>query len=263
MSRWEFMRQLEELLSDISPAEREEALQYYNDYFNDAGKENEQEVIAALGTPEQVAAIVKDGLSENAQGAFTDNGFVNGSVVQNEVIAHGAATGDGSATEAGAAGTNAGANAGTNANGASGQYAGTSTRTETKEKEKLPTWAIVLLVIGAIVLSPVLIGLATSALGAIFSAFVAVIGIAIGFVVVTIALFVAALVLVGIGIGNLFQNPLLALGLVGVGFVLAAIAILFMVLAVLLFSKGVPALVRGVKWLWHKLTDKKEENGHE
>ena len=27
MSRWEFMRQLEKLLSDISPNEREEALQ--------------------------------------------------------------------------------------------------------------------------------------------------------------------------------------------------------------------------------------------
>ena len=48
MSRWKFMRQLEELLSDISPNEREEALQYYNDYFNDAGRENEQEVIKAL-----------------------------------------------------------------------------------------------------------------------------------------------------------------------------------------------------------------------
>ena len=65
MSRWEFMRQLEELLSDISPSEREEALQYYNDYFNDAGKENEQEVIKALGSPEQVAQIVKDGLGDN------------------------------------------------------------------------------------------------------------------------------------------------------------------------------------------------------
>ena len=60
MSRWEFMRQLEELLSDISPNEREEALQYYNDYFNDAGRENEQEVIAALGSPEQVAGIVRE-----------------------------------------------------------------------------------------------------------------------------------------------------------------------------------------------------------
>ena len=47
MNRWEFMRQLEKLLSDISPNEREEALQYYNDYFNDAGMENEQEVMKA------------------------------------------------------------------------------------------------------------------------------------------------------------------------------------------------------------------------
>ena len=61
MGRWEFMRKLEELLSDISPSEREEALQYYNDYFNDAGRENEKEVIQALGSPEEVAEIVRSG----------------------------------------------------------------------------------------------------------------------------------------------------------------------------------------------------------
>lgn len=76
MSRWEFMRRLEELLSDISPNEREEALQYYNDYFNDAGRENESSVIEALGSPEQVAKIVKEGLLEGAgQGEFTEKGF--------------------------------------------------------------------------------------------------------------------------------------------------------------------------------------------
>ena len=36
MNRIDFMRQLESLLQNISLAEREEALQYYNDYFNDA-----------------------------------------------------------------------------------------------------------------------------------------------------------------------------------------------------------------------------------
>ena len=43
MNRQEFMKQLEMLLSDISQAEREEALQYYNDYLDDAGIENEEE----------------------------------------------------------------------------------------------------------------------------------------------------------------------------------------------------------------------------
>ena len=36
MTRTEFMKQLQDLLSDISKNEREDALQYYNDYFDDA-----------------------------------------------------------------------------------------------------------------------------------------------------------------------------------------------------------------------------------
>ena len=62
MNRLEFMQQLEALLSDISQGEREEALQYYNDYLNDAGVENEQEVLDAMGSPEQLAKVIKEGL---------------------------------------------------------------------------------------------------------------------------------------------------------------------------------------------------------
>jgi len=56
MNRVDFMKQLESLLQNISPAEREEALQYYNEYFNDAGEENEQDVIEALGNPHKIEA---------------------------------------------------------------------------------------------------------------------------------------------------------------------------------------------------------------
>lgn len=45
MNRKEFMERLERLLWNISDSEREEALQYYNDYFDDAGEENEAKVI--------------------------------------------------------------------------------------------------------------------------------------------------------------------------------------------------------------------------
>ena len=51
MSRKEFMERLEKLLRDISDSEREEALQYYNDYFDDAGAENEAEVLKELVVP--------------------------------------------------------------------------------------------------------------------------------------------------------------------------------------------------------------------
>ena len=43
MNRADFMKQLESLLTGIAPTEREEAIQYYSDYFDDAGAENEQE----------------------------------------------------------------------------------------------------------------------------------------------------------------------------------------------------------------------------
>ena len=48
MNRKQFMEQLERLLSDISEAERQEALEYYEGYFDDAGPENEGEVIREL-----------------------------------------------------------------------------------------------------------------------------------------------------------------------------------------------------------------------
>ena len=37
MNRIEFMTELAALLQDISAEERIEAMQYYNDYFDDAG----------------------------------------------------------------------------------------------------------------------------------------------------------------------------------------------------------------------------------
>ena len=51
MNRAEFMERLQELLEDIPQAEREDALQYYNDYLDDAGTENENAALAALGSP--------------------------------------------------------------------------------------------------------------------------------------------------------------------------------------------------------------------
>lgn len=62
MNRKEFIDKLDYLLQDIEDIEREEALQYYEDYFDEAGSENESQVIKDLGSPERVAAIIKAGL---------------------------------------------------------------------------------------------------------------------------------------------------------------------------------------------------------
>lgn len=59
MNREDFLMRLSSLLQDVSEAEREEALQYYEDYFDDAGKDKEEEIIDSLGSPAEVAKNIK------------------------------------------------------------------------------------------------------------------------------------------------------------------------------------------------------------
>ena len=77
MNRAQFMEQLKKLLSDISEEERQEALDYYESYFDDAGEDQEANVIRELGSPGKVAAIIKADLKGSSQdyGEYTEKGF--------------------------------------------------------------------------------------------------------------------------------------------------------------------------------------------
>ena len=80
MNRVEFMGQLERLLWDIPESDRLDAIAYYNDYFDEAGAENEAQVIRELGSPGKVAAIIKADLnaSGNEQAEYTEHGYSDG-----------------------------------------------------------------------------------------------------------------------------------------------------------------------------------------
>ena len=67
MNRQEFMNQLERLLSDVPEAERQDALAYYEDYFDEAGPEQEAQVIQDLGSPGRVAATIKADLKDGGK----------------------------------------------------------------------------------------------------------------------------------------------------------------------------------------------------
>ena len=71
MGRKEFMEQLAALLGDISPQEREEALDYYERYFDEAG-DDLQQAIDHLGSPQKVAQDIKSGLK--GEYCYTENG---------------------------------------------------------------------------------------------------------------------------------------------------------------------------------------------
>ena len=70
MKREEFLKQLEQLLDGISEEEKADALAFYRSYFEDAGEENEESVIAELESPEKVAQSIKKNL-----GMEKENGF--------------------------------------------------------------------------------------------------------------------------------------------------------------------------------------------
>ena len=271
MSRWEFMRQLESLLSDISPNEREEALQYYNDYFNDAGRENEQEVIKALGSPEQVAKIVKDGLTDNlTMGEFTENGFSNQSAVGQNAIIKSPRQSEGSRAEGmGTASTadknksnentrTGSASAASFTNGGGNAVAGGNGQQAAGKKEEFPTWAIVLIVIGCIICSPVILGAAGGLLGVIAGILIVILALIFGFSLAAIILIIVAFSLVAGGFGCVFSAPITAMGLVGGGLICLSLGILFMLITVFIVGKLIPAICQGIAYIWKKLFGKKE-----
>jgi Predicted membrane protein len=65
MTKEEFLSELRLHLAGVTTEERETALAYYEEFFNDMSPETDGEVITKLGTPEQVAQDVLDGLTGN------------------------------------------------------------------------------------------------------------------------------------------------------------------------------------------------------
>jgi len=63
MTKREYMNKLADGLTDLAFEERIEALQYYEDYFADAGDDKEQDIINELGSPESLAEAIKNELN--------------------------------------------------------------------------------------------------------------------------------------------------------------------------------------------------------
>ncbi len=79
MNRTEFMQAFQNALYDVSSEERDAALQYYNDYLDDAGPEKEEQILEEWGSPEKLAQSIRGGMSGRQEnGEFTEHGFSDG-----------------------------------------------------------------------------------------------------------------------------------------------------------------------------------------
>jgi len=220
MNRVDFMKQLESLLQNISPAEREEALQYYNEYFNDAGEENEQDVIEALGNPAKVAENIKRDLSGNGYG---DNTY-------QKVIPDDKALVEYQKND----------------------------KAENNKSNQLSTGMIVLIVILCILASPLALGVGSGALGVLVGIVVTWFSLIFSFGGIAFALFVAMIALVVVGIMCAVSSPLVGILLIGLALLFGGFGILFMMLTVAMAGIATPAICKGIVKLFRKLFGKKE-----
>lgn len=276
MNRSEFMRQLEMLLSDVTPSERMDAIQYYNDYFEDAGPENEQEVIKALGSPAKVAATIKADLSGNVTGVFTETGYQDLYSKNQEVVTYEQTGNSGQTGNNGQQG-----NAGQNMKGAfgtqgnpyqSGNYQNSTYQNGTYQngtygngtyqgdsgKKKMSGGMVALIVVLCIFASPILIGVLCTAGGFLIALIAAMFSLFIGIAAVAFALILVGVVFVVVGIIKMFTLPFGGMCLAGTGLVCAGIGILFMILTVWLAIVAIPAVFKGIGWIWNKIFSKRK-----
>ena len=235
MNKDEFLRQLEVLLSRISQEERTEALAFYRSYFEDAGEANEAKILEELESPQKVAdSIIKDlgvqpgeACSSGAQGAA-----------------------------AGAEWNPAVQGAAQNASKGVPQGAAQNAAYSAPEKDGMPGWAIVLLVIT----SPVWLVMILVILSALLGIVAALFGIAIAVVAVMGALLICGVVLFGAGIGTAFAgNPAIGIGLMGGGLIVLAFGVLAVVLVVWIFGGFLPWALKGIWKLCKKPFNKRKE----
>lgn len=224
MSRKEFMEDLEIMLENIQDNEREEALQYYNDYFDEAGPENEEQVIRELGTPAKVAAIIKTSLheQENQSGEFTERGYSDPRFTINyEVI---------------------------DRNDTSNSDSSQSGQKKRKYSRETSTSAgkILLIIILCMIVIPVAIPILTAVIGLLGG----ILGLAIvafaTIAIAAVAFLIGGIVVFVVGIVTIFSSPITGIFSCGIGLIMAGVGILFALLTTIVFGKFIPWLVRGI-----------------
>ncbi|MDE7284301.1 MAG: DUF1700 domain-containing protein [Lachnospiraceae bacterium] len=287
MNRADFMKNLSELLADVPPTEREEAIQYYNDYFDDAGEENEQSVIASLGTPQQLADTIRAGLADGGNsGEFTEKGFSGYEPKKsNEVMnLNNADENGGSSNQNSYNGQNNSSshgyysnqntydnqsynnNQGYNSNQSynNNQNSYNSRNTYDKQggtaakpyKKQMSSGTIVLIVILCILASPILLGVGGGLLGAVIGIFGGLFGIVIGFGAAAVALIAVGVCLFVYGIVLTFGIPLAGLCLIGAGMICMAIGLFCLWLTVLVCGGLIPVIAKGIAKLFNSIFNK-------
>lgn len=221
MNRMEFMQILESKLSDISMGERKEALEYYNDYFNDAGVENEQEVMDSLGSPEQVAQSIKADLSGKQNGEFTENGYKQEGAPYHPPIKFQYEENQEDAKQQ-------------------------NKQQDRKTNQDSSILKIILVAVICLFAAPIILPVFAAVVATAFGLLVGLLGIIFGIAVAGFALVLAGLICIVVGFVRIFMSPLAGAFALGIGFLILGIGLLLSMFMIWAGIKIFPPCIRGI-----------------
>lgn len=213
MNRTEFMSVLEKRLMPLDTEDREDALRYYDELFDEAGPIDEQKILDDLGDPDMIARQI---LSDNGISPDGSPEYMIDEAVRPQQNTQ---------------------NSGYQQNTQGGQQSFTDNIKNDVKNLSDPT-KIVLIIAIIIVTAPIWGGV----VGTLFGLLCGLIGISIGLV----AAFSAAGVAVTVGgIVYLFQVPPIGLCMLGIGLIILALDILLIVPFV---KWTFTTLIKLIKW---------------
>lgn len=223
MNRDEFLSELERLLSGLPEQEQEEAMQYYRDYFDDAGPEREAEALRELGSPRKAAAAVM-GQFEEEDGEFTEKGFENPRWEEppKEVIV-----------------------------------------VESKEDKQRKWIKIGIVAFFLLFILPAILRIVGKIFGFSFNLALAAVVLLIGIGVCTAACMIVGVAGVVIGFFLLFWMPMRGIMALGIGFILLGVGCLGNVLSIRFYGKWLPALLHAASEQVGKLSRKRRGGADE
>lgn len=263
MTRDGFMKELAYLLQDIQDEDKEDALQYYMDYFDEAGPEREDEVIRELGSPERIAAIIRSDIAGHLEngGEFTESGYQderfrdpNYQVARRfdlperqEQEGRDNSKTDYSKTEPSQDWQD---ETGHGRDWQSGQQSHDPkhSRPQTSNTLKIILWVILIIII-----SPMLIGLGGGVLGIAGGLLGLLVGALVLIGVLTAAMLISGVAMIPFGIIHMFTQPLDGFFISGTGLILLGIGVLLLALAVLFYGRFLPFLIRSIVNTFNRL----------
>ncbi len=217
MRKEEYLQQLEKLLYNIPAEDREEALQFYKDYLEDAGEEAE-DVLTALGSPEELAKSIRQDLyGDNAEGDFTRTNRDLPGTYRVPYSKEGRF---------------------------SGYYEYDARKEHKTRKGKLSAGQWIIFLIICLCAAPIIIPICGGLIAAVIGIIVAIIGVVFGIGVAGIALLIAAVMIVVVALVKLIATPVSALIMLGGGLLSAGLGLVGIAITLWVVCKVLPAVFR-------------------